>query len=170
MKRIGTLNGKTIVETSDLNTLKDNEVAIRYDGDKLTLLERKDNGEIIEISGDYYSTILISYNRNNTFYEYNNMDEGEKALCDSLIKFNNFKDKDYIGINVLYKVLPKIEYGNGIYMPTCLWCSNNQIYCTYTNYIGTDNDANIDGMKTLFITLIKSSEGTISIRHTEYLQ
>lgn len=42
MKRIGTLNGKTIVETSDLNTLKDNEVAIRYDGDKLTLLERKD--------------------------------------------------------------------------------------------------------------------------------
>lgn len=50
MKRIGTLNGKTIVETSDLNILKDNEVAIRYDGDKLTLLERKDNGEIVEIS------------------------------------------------------------------------------------------------------------------------
>ena len=50
MKRIGTLNGKTIVETSDLNTLKDNEVAIRYDGDKLTLLERNDNGEIVEIS------------------------------------------------------------------------------------------------------------------------
>ena len=50
MKRIGNLNGKTIVETSDLNTLKDNEVAIRYDGDKLTLLERNDNGEIVEIS------------------------------------------------------------------------------------------------------------------------
>ena len=50
-RRIGTINGKTSVETSDLNTLKDNEVAIRYDGDKLTLLERKDNGEIVKING-----------------------------------------------------------------------------------------------------------------------
>ena len=59
MKRIGTLNGKTIVETSDLNTLKDNEVAIRYDGDRLTLLERKDNGEIIEISGKNKEIITV---------------------------------------------------------------------------------------------------------------
>lgn len=59
MKRIGTLNGKTIVETSDLNTLKDNEVAIRYNGDKLTLLERKDNGDILEISGKSKEVITI---------------------------------------------------------------------------------------------------------------
>lgn len=59
MKRIGTLNGKTIIETLDLNTLKDNEVAIRYDGDKLTLLERKDNGDILEISGKSKEVITI---------------------------------------------------------------------------------------------------------------
>lgn len=38
-----------------------------------------------------------------------------------------------------------------------------------TIYIGTDNDANIDGMETSFITLIKD-EGIVSIRHTEYFQ
>ena len=105
MKRIGTLNGKTIVETSDLNTLKDNEVAIRYDGDKLTLLERNDNEEIVEISGKNKKIITVLQEDLNKSGHPEEFSEGIQKLVSF---FNSIPNEKYYLIDEIIDKAPLI--------------------------------------------------------------
>lgn len=64
MKRLGTLNGKVIVETNDLNTLKKNEIALKYVGNDIVLYERNLVGEVVPttVNGEEYELVTVECN------------------------------------------------------------------------------------------------------------
>ena len=165
MKKIGTLNGKTIVETSDLNTLKDNEVAIRYDGNKLTLLERNDNGDIVEISGKSKEIITVLQEDLNKSGHPEEFSEGIQKLIPF---FNSIPiNADYYIDDIIDKaplILFKGERGN--YYISGISNKNEIIYATFIQFYNHKTSNDIVGYMLTF-KLLKESN-TLTTAYVEY--